>query len=262
MRILLTLSLTAGLFGHDLYLRPNMFRLAPGQAAVVEFHNGEAFPNSQVPPVLARLRGTKVLSPKGELPLNGIRILGKAAVGAFRAPEAPAFLILGETTPNYIELPAAKFEQYLAHESLVSISEWRKAHGESSKPGREMYSKYVKTILHTGAADAFVTKPVGQAIEFVPLVDPASRKPGDKLTVQILFRGSPAANLHVEAASATGGAVKERQLGRTDREGKIDIPLDVPGLWKLHAIRMERSQDTAKADWESFWASLTFEVNP
>jgi hypothetical protein len=260
MRTLLTLTLTAGLFGHDLYLRPRIFRLAPGQAGEVEFHNGEAFPNSQVPPVLARLRGMKVLSPKSEQPLTGVRIVGKAALGSFNAPESPAFLVVGETTPNYIELPAPKFEEYLAHESLVSISEWRKAHGEASKPGREMYSKYVKAILHTSAADAFVTKPVGQTIEFVPMVDPASLKPGDKLTVRILFRGSPAADLHVEASSATGGAVKERQLGRTDREGKIDIPLDVPGLWKLHAIRMERRQDTAKADWESFWASLTFEV--
>lgn len=263
MRILLIiLTLTAGLFGHDLYLRPRTFRLAPGQAGVVEFHNGEAFPNSQVPPVLARLRGTKVLSVKGEQPLTGVRILGKAAVGSFKAPEAPAFLVLAETTPNYIELPALKFEEYLAHENLVSISEWRKAHGEAGKPGREMYSKYVKAILHTGAADAFVTKPVGQAIEFVPLTDPASLKRGDRLTVQILFRGSPAASLHVEASSAAvGGAVKHRQLGRTDLAGKIEIPLDVAGLWKLHAIFMQRRQDTAQADWESFWASITFEVN-
>jgi hypothetical protein len=260
MRTSLILTLTAGLFGHDLYLRPRTFRLAPGQAGVVEFHNGEAFPNSQVPPVLARLRGMKVLSLKGEQPLIGVRIVGKAALGSFKAPESPAFLVVGETTPNYIELPAPKFEEYLAHESLASISEWRKAHGEAGKPGREMYSKYVKAILHTGAVDAFVTKPVGQTIEFVPMVDPASLKPGDKLTVRILFRGSPAADLHVEASSATGGAVKERQLSRTDREGKIDIPLDVPGLWKLHAIRMERGQNTAHADWESFWASLTFEV--
>lgn len=260
MRTLLILTLTAGLFGHDLYLRPRGFRLAPKQAGVVEFHNGEAFPNSQVPPVLARLRGMKVLSPRGEQPLTGVRVVGKAALGSFKAPESPSFLIVGETMPNYIELPAPKFEEYLAHESLVSISEWRKTNGEAGKPGREIYSKYVKAILHTGTSDVFVTKPVGQTIEFVPMVDPASLKPGDKLTVQILFRGSPAASLHVEASSATGGTVKERQLGRTDREGKIEITLDVTGLWKLHAIRMERRQDTEKADWESFWASLTFEV--
>lgn len=238
-------------------------RLAPGQPGVVEFHNGEAFPNSQVPPVLARLQGAKVLWPNGEQPLTGIRIVGKAAIGTFKAPDAPVFLVVAETKPNYIELEAPKFEEYLAHERLNSISEWRKAHGEAGKPGREIYSRFVKTILHTGAKDAFVTKPIGQVIEFVPMTDPAGLKPGERLTEQILFRGSPAANLHVEASSATaGGEVKERQLGRTDRAGKIEIPLDVAGLWKLHAILMERPEVTAQADWESFWASLTFEVIP
>lgn len=263
MRILLIFTLTTGLFGHDLYLSPRTFRLAVGKVGIVEFHNGETFPKSQVPPVLERLRGTKVLSPKGEQPLNGLRISGTAGVGTFNAPESPAFLVVGNTAPNFIELSAQKFEEYLAHESLSTISEWRKANGEAGKPGREMYSKYVKAILHTGPPDAFVTKAVGQPIEFVPLADPASLKPGDRLTVQILFRGSPAANLHVEASSASpGGAVKHRQLGRTDQAGKIQIPLDVPGFWKLHAIMMERRKDSTKADWGSFWASLTFEVTP
>lgn len=262
MRTTLIFLLTAGLFAHDLYLRPRAFRFAPGQPGVVEFHNGEAFPKSQVPPVLARLQGAKLLWPKGEQPLTGIRIVGTAAIGTFQAPDAPAFLVVAETKPNYIELEAPKFEEYLAHERLTSISEWRKTRGETGKPGREMYSKFVKTILHTGAKDAYVTKPVGQVIEFVPMADPAALKPGDRLTVQILFRGAPAANLHVESSSATAnGEVKERQLGRTDQAGKIEIPLDVAGLWKLHAIRMQRRENTAQADWESFWASLTFEVS-
>lgn len=260
MRTVILFTLTAALFGHDLYLRPRLFRFTPGQAGTVEFHNGEAFPESQVPPVLARLQGTRVLSPQGAHPLTGVRIVGKAAFANFKAPAAPAFLVVGHTVPNFIELDAKKFEEYLAHEHLTAISDWRKAHGESAKPGREFYSKYVKTILHTGAPDAFVTRPIGAPIEFVPLADPATKKPGDKLTVQILFHGAPAPNLHVEAAYASGKDVKERPMGRTNQEGKIDIPLDSPGLWKLHAIHMQRRQDTKQADWESHWASLTFEV--
>jgi hypothetical protein len=262
MRTLLLVTITAALFGHDLYLRPRLFRFTPGQAGTVEFHNGEAFPESQVPPVLARLKGTQVLSPQGAQAMTNVRIVGKAGMADFKAPAAPAFLVVGHTVPNFIELDAKKFEEYLAHEHLTAISDWRKAHGESAKPGREFYSKYVKTVLHTGAPDAFVTKPIGAPIEFVPLADPATKKPGDKLTVQILFHGAPAANLHVEAARANGTDAKETPIGRTNHEGKIDIPLDSPGLWKLHAIHMQRRQDTKQADWESHWASLTFEINP
>jgi len=260
MRILLLLSIAMELCGHDLYLRPQRFQMKKGEAGIVEFHNGEAFPKSQVPPVLERLRAAKVQWATGETAVTGIRIVGTAAHGQFRAPASAGFLITAHTIPNYIELAAAKFEEYLEHENLDSVRAWRKGNGEAGKAGRELYSKYVKSILHTGGADAFVTKPTGEVIEFVPLADPAGLKAGQRLTVQILFRGAPAAGLHVEASWAGEGEVKQHQLGRTDAAGKIDIPLDRAGLWKLHAIQMERRKDTAKADWESFWASLTFEV--
>lgn len=262
MRTILLLALSAALFGHDLYIHPRLFRFTPGQAGTVEFHNGEGFPESQVSPVLARLKGTQVLSPQGAQPMTNVRIVGKAGMADFKAPAAPAFLVVGYTVPNFIELDPAKFEDYLAHEHLTAISDWRKSHNESAKPGREFYSKYVKTVLHTGAPDAFVTRPTGAPIEFVPLDDPATKKPGDKLTVQIFFHGAPAPNLHVEAAYAFGKDVKERPMGRTNSQGLIDIPIDTPGLWKLHAIHMQRRQDTKQADWESHWASLTFEILP
>ncbi|MBM3728734.1 MAG: DUF4198 domain-containing protein [Acidobacteria bacterium] len=164
--------------------------------------------------------------------------------------------------PNFIELPAAKFDEYLAHEHLTAVQEERNRLNEAGKPGRELYSKYVKAILHTGAPNDFVTKPIGQVIEFVPAVDPSSLRPGQLLPLQVFFRGAPIANTHVEASSASGTKVLHRQLGRTDSQGRISVPLDVPGLWKLHAIHMERHGDRARADWESFWASMTFEVSP
>lgn len=252
--LLFVCSLTA----HDLYLKPVSFRLAPGVPGKVEFHNGEAFPNSQVPPVLERLRDATVISPAGREAMTGLRIEGSAGRADFKTPQANAFLLTSRTIPNFIELAPLKFHEYLKHEGLDWVIEWRQKNGEAAKPGREMYSKYVKSILHTGPADAFVTKPAGLTIEFVPLVDPASLQPGTNLTVQVLFRGTAAPGLPVEASSFHRGAVKHRQIGRTDSEGKIQIPLQVPGLWKLHTILMEKHGDSERADWESFWASLTF----
>jgi hypothetical protein len=49
-------------------------------------------------------------------------------------------------------------------------------------------------------------------------------------------------------------------VGKTDDEGRIDVPV-TPGQWRLHAIHMERSTKP-DADWESFWATLTFEAGP
>ena len=264
MRFSLFLTLSLALAAHDLYLRPRHFTVAAGQSGVVEFHNGDAFPNSQVPPVLARLKDANIVTPAGSQPLTGLKIADPMAVASFTAPAKGAFLLTARTTPNFIELEAKKFEEYLAHESLQHALDWRAKNGESAKNGRELYSKYVKSILRVSPEpDPFVTRPLGLPIEFVPAVDPASLKPGQPLTIQILLRGKPAPGLHVEASSlSTAGAVNQRQLGRTDAQGRIRVPLDVPGLWKLHAIHIERRADTKPADWESLWASLPFELRP
>ncbi len=53
MRFALFLLIGFALSAHELYLKPTAFRLSPGQPGTVEFHNGDSFPNSESPPVLA-----------------------------------------------------------------------------------------------------------------------------------------------------------------------------------------------------------------
>jgi len=257
--VLLAASLLAS--AHDLYLKPQSFRLQPGAKSTVALHNGDDFPNSEVAPTLARLREVNVVTASGKQQMTNLRQQDKVALADFVAPVDSGFLLTTHTIPNFIELQPKEFEDYLRHEHLDSVVEWRAKDGETAKPGRERYSKYVKAILHTGAPSANVTRPVGFTIEFVPLADPASLKVGQELRVQVLFHGQALAGTHVEAQSLTDGKVRERQIGSTDPKGEIAIPLDTPGLWKLHTIRMERLNRDKEADWESFWASLTFEVN-
>jgi len=261
MRVFPVFLLGVPLLAHDLYLRPEAFRLLPGAKGTVAFHNGDEFPSSQGPPVLARVRDVRVSWAGGSRPMTGLRANGRAGFADFVAPPAAGFLLTAHTVPNFIELPATEFEKYLAGEGLEWVIEWRKQHGESARPGREVYSKYVKSILHTGGADPFVCRPAGQLIEFVPAEDPSFLNPGQRLRVVVLHKGVPAANVHVEASFAADGTVCHRQLGRTDTLGRIEVLIEKEGLWKLHAIRMERRFDRWQADWESSWASLTFEVS-
>ena len=47
-------------------------------------------------------------------------------------------------------------------------------------------------------------------------------------------------------------------IGKTDAQGRIALPVK-SGKWRLHTIYMERIAEP-DADWESFWATLTFEI--
>jgi hypothetical protein len=79
--------------------------------------------------------------------------------------------------------------------------------------------------------------------------------------VQVLLRGKPMADLQIEVAwLSKSGQAARKPTGRTGKDGRMIIPVPAAGIWKLHTVYMERCAEPAVADWESFWASLTFEI--
>jgi hypothetical protein len=46
--------------------------------------------------------------------------------------------------------------------------------------------------------------------------------------------------------------------GRTDANGRVVLRVDAPGEWLLSTVHMEACPDPGVADWQSWWASLTF----
>lgn len=253
--------LAAGLFlsplaAHDLYLMPAKFR-SPG-AVTIAFHNGDDFPVPDRPPKLENVLDTALLSSGARLPMAGLRVDGKVLRGEVEWSGSGSAIVTARTRPNLIELAPAAFKSYLEHEGLSQVLRFRSAHQEASSPGRERYSKYVKSIL--GAGPGF-DRLAGFPIEIVPESDPSALRPGAPLPIRVLFRGQPAPDLQIEAAWLDpAGQATKKIAGRTDSAGRLSVPIAGTGTWKLHTVLMERCADVAAADWESFWASLTFEV--
>jgi uncharacterized GH25 family protein len=116
-------------------------------------------------------------------------------------------------------------------------------------------------LLTTEGSNEFHSRPTGLAMEIVPEISPYDLKVGADLPVQVLLRGLPAVDVQVETSLASGGSpTKTTVLGRTDKAGRIVIPHVSTGKWRIHAVSMEQCKDTSVADWESSWASLTFEL--
>lgn len=241
---------------HDLYLMPDSFRVKAGAPVGISMHNGDAFPESDGPPAIARLRDSLVVSAKGRVAMEDVRAEEKRGRAGATAP-AGGFVLMTRTIPNFIDLSPESFHKYLEHEGLGWVVEWRKKNGEADRRGRELYSKHAKAIAHADGVGSVVTKPVGHPIEIVPLQDPATVKPGGVFRFQVLFQGKPAGVMAMEAASTAGV-----QKLSTDAQGRGSVTLATAGPWKLHTIKMVRLVQREKADWESFWASLTFGIRP
>jgi uncharacterized GH25 family protein len=162
-----------------------------------------------------------------------------------------------DAAPRDIELSAEAFEHYLVEERLFDILVLRAERNVEDAPGRERYSRCLKSIFQLGPTlQEHVTRPVGQEIEIVPLANPYGLAPGQSLTVQVLFRGKPLAGRAIVAASRRNASVATQRL-RTDAQGRATFRIDRTGDWMFAVVHMEPSSEPG-ADWRSFWASLTF----
>jgi len=250
---------TATARGHDFYLIPARFHgEAPGRRRI-GLHLGDGFPESEQPVGLGRVRNARAIGAAGVFPMEGLRVDGDRVEGEVDLPAEGTYVVAAETAPNAIELSAGKFETYLEHEGLRSVIRWRKENGESRKAGVERYTKFVKSLVAVGTPDGSYSRATGAPIEIVPEADPFSLKPGAELPIQVRLRGKAAPNLQIKASWARGETTGTEVAGRTDDEGRLTVPIGEAGWWRIRTVYMERSQ-AGDTDWESLWASLTFEV--
>ncbi len=244
-----------------MYIMPETFTAQPKAKLTVAVHNGDAFPESEVATKPERLLDAHVSLAGKKLALQDMQIDGTRTSGSVQLPEGKGSAMVAiHTKPNLIELDPEKFLSYLKEEGLTEIIDWRQQHSESKKPGRERYSKYAKSLVVVGTADDSYRRTLGFPIEIIPESNPSLLHPGDKLPVQVLLRGKPIADLQVESAWSGDGKKEVVVVGRTDAQGRISVPIGTAGKWRLHALKMERCTEPVVADWESFWASLTFEI--
>jgi uncharacterized GH25 family protein len=122
--------------------------------------------------------------------------------------------------------------------------------------------KYAKAIFArgNGGGSAF-SKPLGHAMEIVPMKDPVSLKTGDILPVKVLLEGKPARTyIYGTYAGFSESANTFAYTTRTDKEGIAQIRIIHDGDWLLIAKQEEAYPDAAECDLKSWAASLTFEI--
>jgi uncharacterized GH25 family protein len=270
LRTLVFLAFSATCAGkawcHDFWIRPSSFRPGAADRIDVDLRVGEGFRGEAVARNPEKIESFfAVRKPGAEEPIVGVE--GKAPAGFLRArsPRDPdmsgPLWIVYRSKPSFVELPAEKFESYLAEEGLERIVEMRRARGETAKAGRERYSRSAKSIVCTGpGTGAAADTKIGLPLELVPGSDPSALRAGEAWQVQLLFRGAPVEGVLVVASSESEPEKEKR--ARTDAEGRVRFDGVGPGVWLVRAVHMVRAPDGVDADWESFWASLTFQVGP
>jgi len=259
---LLTIVFTANAFGHEYWLEPSIFWLKPGESTSVKLFVGDALKEPEEKPYQpGKTDVFDMISNEGTVDMRSLAEVDAMPILKFSSQTEGTFMLAMQRNWSYINLEPAKFEDYLREDAMEYIIAERKKRGESEKEGRERYSRYIKTLIQVGDTKTSVAKArVGSRIEIVALENPYSKKVGSDVKFQIWFSGRPLALKTVFADNRDGTDIRTQKIV-SDEQGRFSIKIDRKGLWLIRTVHMQRCEkNCGEADWESFWAALTFGI--
>ena len=183
--------------------------------------------------------------------------------------ESGSALVVMDRTPRPITMEASRFNAYLTDEGAEAAVAARKEQGQSDQPGREVYSRYLKSLIQerdqaAATPNTLYKRRVGQRLEILLENDPRRLRPDGSLTVKVLFEDRPLAGAKVFACRrAAEGQPPFVLTAATDAKGLAAFKLDQPGLWLVRLVHVrpaappEHRTENAP-QWESSWAAYTF----
>ena len=265
--ILVVLS-SLELKAHDTFLTFDSHHVRPQTRVSVFLMNG-TFEKSENSVALERMQDVRIAGPNQFLQRPDHRQwkLTEELNELEFTTGAPGTYILGVSIkPRTLEMTAEEFNSYLEHDGVLDILKTRQQHDQLERKVAEKYSKHVKALFQVGEerTDSFGQQ-LAYPIEIVPQQNPFSLSVGETLPVTVLYHGRPVKNQLVYASYAgfhkhdDNGQHVEAVQTRTNARGVAQIKLEKKGRWYVRLIHMV-SSDEEGIDYESNWATLTFEI--
>jgi uncharacterized GH25 family protein len=237
-------------FAHDFWIEPSTFRPAVGAMISASLRVGQEWIGDPVARDTSVIDRFFVRDNNGERAIAGFE--GHDPAGLLRVETAGGAIVGYRSKPQPLELPAEKFEQYLRDEGLDRILAMRAQRGESKKPSHEIYSRCAKSLLVAGGGAQKFDKPLGFRYEIVPL-----KMTADTIEVRVLYESKPLAGALVTAMHRDDASLRIKV--RSDANGRVSFKLPKHGVWMIKSVQMIPAPAQSNAEWESLWASLTFE---
>ena len=253
------------LHAHDMWIEPSAFSPASGAIVSVRLRVGQDFIGDPLPRDPALIKVFDVEDAEGRRPLVGRT--GADPAGLLRVVAPGLALITYHSHPSRVELTGEKFAQYLEEEGLHAVAALRAKRGETGGV-KEMFSRCAKSLLRTtpacpvdpvgDIARARRDKSTGCTIELVADQNPYTMAAGDTLPLHLTYENRPLAGALVVAMNRDNPT--EKVSARTDTAGRVRLRLPRGGMWMVKAVHMIPAAFDSGAEWESFWASLTFDL--
>lgn len=238
------------LLGHNLWLVPK----DEGEKIRIGAVTSDYFPESDSAVKAERIANFRAFTKDNSFEIKDYQAEDKLLVTRI-SKELKPDLVAFELHPHPIVLSAEKFAGYIAHEAAEDFVKPSLTADEATKDQLESYAKFAKVLLNKSK-----DRKIGHKFEIVLQNNPAELKPNEKLIVKVLFEEKPIENLRVSIGAENFNEGKYSSHSQTDQNGEAELEIPAKGLCyvRTHFIRPHSSDENF--DWESFWASTTFEV--
>jgi len=268
---------------HTLFLKRDTFFIDREGPIAVRLLNGD-FERSENTIDRDRMTDVSIVGPSGNRQHPGRALWfdrDPETILEFEASGPGTYLIGVSTSSSLIELSAGEFNEYLEHDGILDVLELRRREERLGEGAVERYSKHVKAVMQSGESlTSGYSLELGYPVEIVPLQNPYSLRAGGLFRARILKEGAPLAGQLVYAGFEPSGVhgnheyeISDQHHGetggsrehstelqaRSDSDGIVEFRLSESGLWYIRFINMVVS-DAPGIDYQSNWATLTFEV--
>lgn len=256
--------LAAPAWAHDFWLQPGRFWTSVGAVTPMTIQLGHGADRETWPLRLERIVLFRSIGPGGVADRRAELRAGPAPQQlGFAAPGTHVLAL--QTNYSQSDLPALRFNDYLKEEGLRPAQQLRQRTRTTDKPGREIYSRRVKTLVQVGPAGAgpqpHVTRPLGLSLEIVPELNPYAPRRGKALPVRVFYEGRPLAGATVKLTNLDDDAKPVAKV-LTNAAGRAVLDVPARGAWLLNVVWTKPLAGDRRGDFDTTFSSLAFGYPP
>jgi hypothetical protein len=255
LAVLPSLIIPAPVSAHDFWLEPGDMRPPPGKVLLVGLAVGEHFIGDPLPRPAEGVERFAFLRAGGESRVTGGA--GEVPAGIVVMPSPAIGLLTYVGGGASVELSRGDFERYADRYGLRQAIEAERGWSEQG-PFRECFYRYAKSAI--GGAEAGGLSGAAQGWDFEITLSPVRDSQAGAVKGKLLSEGKPVTNTLMRLYRQGDPGLELK--ARTDADGGFAFQLPGPGLWGVMTVTIHRAGFFASCDWESRWASFTFDWSP
>lgn len=257
--VLLLSLIVLSVSGHEFWIQPDKFIYKHGDPVNIKFLVGENFTGENWTGNKDKVKSLRLYF-ENVTDKNFDDNLGDSKGDSLQIAvlDEGTVMVTLNTINSFIDLEAAKFNNYLREDGLTEALKYRQENGDTTKNGHENYQRSVKTIFQVGTkyTNAYKQK-TNLPLDIIPGEHPYTVSKDGDFKVKLFFMGERLKNTRVKVWHKLDDRISQEEY-TTDDEGEIKFFLSPQGEWMVSCVKMIRLEDDPKAEWQSYWGSLTW----